>query len=267
MATFRTGWLAVPTRRVGTLFPGNGSLLKTIERAGENLRARVLLISENKLRWGAKGLSTMARPKKDSPSPNAKDRMIDAFWASLETYRIEEVTVSMVTSLAECNRGSFYYHFKSVQELARAAFERDCVNRNSAARAIFALVSGNHFAAVNAIFDDTRLWKMELIGAKGAMSIAGEETCAALNGVWEVIACAKGEPLSAGTRGIIDFVNFGIARYVSNAYHVEPEAKDRHSSALFLRDLVSFTIQEIARFQQIAQDEALARLKTLVDAH
>lgn len=207
----------------------------------------------------------MARPKKDSPSPNVRSRMIDAFWTSLETYRIDEITVSMVTSLAACNRGSFYYHFKSIQELACAAFERDCINARSAAQAIYALVAGNHVAAVDVIFDDKRVQRMGLIGQRGGMQIAGEKTCAALNGAWLAIACAGGEPCSAGARGAIDFVNFGLARFVNTSCHVEPERKDRAASAIFLRDLAFFALQEIARFQNFSQDEAIARLKRLVE--
>ena len=106
----------------------------------------------------------MARPKKDSTAPRAKDRMIDAFWRALETYRIDEVTVSMITSGADCNRGSFYYHFNSIQELAHAAFDRDCANRDDVARAILAFVSGKHVEATRAVFDEERVRKMGFIG-------------------------------------------------------------------------------------------------------
>ena len=206
----------------------------------------------------------MARPKKDSASPGAKDRMIDAFWRALETYGIDEVTVSMITSNADCNRGSFYYHFNSLQELARAAFNRDCVNRDDVARATLALVSGKHVEATHAIFDAERVRKMGLIGERGGAPIAGSETCAALNSVWLAIACAAGEPYTAGARSAIDFINYGTARFVNTASQISPEESNIDESAVFLHDLAVFALQEIERFQHISEGEAITRLKRLV---
>ena len=190
--------------------------------------------------------------------------MIDAFWRALETYDIDEVTVSMITSGADCNRGSFYYHFSSLQELAHAAFCRDCVNSDSVARAILALVSGKHVEAAHAIFDEERVRKMGIIGERGGAPIAGGETCAALNNVWLAIACADGEPYTAGARSAIDFIDYGIARFVNTACQVSPEESNVDESAVFLRDLAVFALQEIARFQHISEEEALTRLNRLI---
>lgn len=112
----------------------------------------------------------MARLKKDSTAPRAKDRMIDAFWRALETYRIDEVAVSMITSGVDCNRGSFYYHFNSIQELAHAAFNRDYVNRDDVARAILAFVSGKHVEATRAVFDEEHVRKMGSLGDEEAIA-------------------------------------------------------------------------------------------------
>ena len=209
----------------------------------------------------------MARPKKNSPSPSAKDRMIDALWRTLETYDIDEVTVSMITSAADCNRGSFYYHFSSLQELSHAAFERDCVNSDRVARALLALVSGNHVEAARAIFDEERVRKMGLIGDRGGTAIAGTGTCAALDDVWLSIACGAGEPCTVGARNTIDFANFGIARFVNTAAHAKPANKILAPNAIFLRDLAFFILHEISRFQHIEEAEIMARLERLAKVH
>ncbi len=191
--------------------------------------------------------------------------MIDAFWQALETYDLDEVTVSMVTSSADCNRGSFYYHFSSLQDLTRAAFNRDCVNRDGVARALLSFASGKHVEATHVIFDEERVRKMGLIGERGGAAIAGSGTCDALSSVWSAIACAAGEPYSVSARNAVDFVNYGIARFVNTACHADPLCRDIDASAIFLRDLTIFTLHEIARFQNISDEEAVARLKRLVE--
>ena len=61
----------------------------------------------------------MARPRKDQ-GDCAEQRIKDAFWALLEQNDLKDITVSMITSKANCNRGTFYYHFNSLEELVDA---------------------------------------------------------------------------------------------------------------------------------------------------
>lgn len=49
----------------------------------------------------------MARPRKDQ-GDCAEQRIKDAFWALLEQNDLKDITVSMITSKANCNRGTFY---------------------------------------------------------------------------------------------------------------------------------------------------------------
>ena len=47
----------------------------------------------------------MARPRKDQ-GDCAEQRIKDAFWALLEQNDLKDITVSMITSKANCNRGT-----------------------------------------------------------------------------------------------------------------------------------------------------------------
>lgn len=63
----------------------------------------------------------MARPPKDSALPDARTRIIDAFWTLLETTPLKKITACMVAAEAHCNRGTFYYYFDGMDALVHDA--------------------------------------------------------------------------------------------------------------------------------------------------
>jgi AcrR family transcriptional regulator len=60
----------------------------------------------------------MARPRKDSPEPSARERIIEAFWRLIIDTPIQRITVKMLTGAARCNRSTFYRHFEDVFNVA-----------------------------------------------------------------------------------------------------------------------------------------------------
>lgn len=81
----------------------------------------------------------MARPRKDQ-GDCAEQRIKDAFWALLEQNDLKDITVSMITSKANCNRGTFYYHFNSLEELVDAIITDELFINSSVPRALFYLL-------------------------------------------------------------------------------------------------------------------------------
>lgn len=63
----------------------------------------------------------MARPRKDADAPDARTRIIEAFWELTENNSIFELSVGEVTRAAQCNRGTFYYYFHDFDELVAIA--------------------------------------------------------------------------------------------------------------------------------------------------
>jgi AcrR family transcriptional regulator len=62
--------------------------------------------------------AVMARPRKDSPEPPARERIIEAFWELIIDTPIKQITVKMLTEAARCNRSTFYRHFEDVYNVA-----------------------------------------------------------------------------------------------------------------------------------------------------
>ena len=63
----------------------------------------------------------MERPRKDADAPDARTRIIEAFWELIENNSIFELSVGEVTRAAQCNRGTFYYYFHDFDELVAIA--------------------------------------------------------------------------------------------------------------------------------------------------
>ena len=64
----------------------------------------------------------MARPKKSDRDAMATVRIEDAFWKLLGEMSYSDITVLRISQESGTNRNSFYYHYKSIDDLARSAF-------------------------------------------------------------------------------------------------------------------------------------------------
>ena len=65
----------------------------------------------------------MARPRKNTKEPSAKERIYQAFWAELEEVEYRKITVGSVVARAGVNRNSFYYHFDCLPDLAHVCIQ------------------------------------------------------------------------------------------------------------------------------------------------
>ncbi|NMM93248.1 TetR/AcrR family transcriptional regulator [Bifidobacterium oedipodis] len=63
----------------------------------------------------------MARPRKDSKLPSARERMEQAFWDLLRKHPYAEISMKEITRRAGVNHNTFYYHYTGMDELAEDA--------------------------------------------------------------------------------------------------------------------------------------------------
>lgn len=83
----------------------------------------------------------MARPRKDDAQAAATVKIEAAFWRLLEEDGYGELTVRRVSQESGTNRNSFYYHYESIEDLARTAFRN---NASEAAGLIASLLNAFH---------------------------------------------------------------------------------------------------------------------------
>ena len=72
----------------------------------------------------------MARPRKDGTVAGADERLVEAFWDLLEEMPVRDVSVGALARRAGCNRGTFYYHFPSLDELVSRAVLGEVAGRD-----------------------------------------------------------------------------------------------------------------------------------------
>ena len=65
----------------------------------------------------------MARPKYRPGDTPARDKLIAAFWQLLSERPFDQITVRLLSEAAGLNHNTFYYHFGSMEELAKAALD------------------------------------------------------------------------------------------------------------------------------------------------
>ena len=87
----------------------------------------------------------MARPCKDDLSQDGRQKLYDAFWSLLETHELRDLSVSMIVAKANCNRGTFYYHYRDLEVLINSVIEQDLVSgRRTIADALFGITTSNN---------------------------------------------------------------------------------------------------------------------------
>ncbi len=67
----------------------------------------------------------MARPAYRGAEPTARERMREAFWALLEREGYGRITVKALASQAGVNPNTFYYHYGSMEDIARDALDAE----------------------------------------------------------------------------------------------------------------------------------------------
>ena len=66
----------------------------------------------------------MARPKRDSDTPSAQEKLEAAFWQLLSEKPYESITVSELAHRAGVNHNTIYYHYESIDDMAMDFFDK-----------------------------------------------------------------------------------------------------------------------------------------------
>lgn len=154
----------------------------------------------------------MARPRKDQ-GDCAEQRIKNAFWTLLEQHDLKDITVSMITSKANCNRGTFYYHYNSLEELIDAVITDELFINSSVPRALFYLLcKTNPFEQENFAL---HIKRFGLMMNRGGQEGIDTKVKAAVVEMWEKLLCAKNEKLAIETRLIIEYTVSGLIGLIS----------------------------------------------------
>lgn len=158
----------------------------------------------------------MARPRKDQ-GDCAEQRIKHAFWVLLEQNDLKDITVSMITSEANCNRGTFYYHYNSLEELIDAVINDELFINSSVPRALFYLLckKSNPFEQEKFAL---HIRRFGLMMNRGGQEGIDTKVKAAVVDIWEHLLCSDEEQLTIETRLIIEYTMSGLIGLISYLY-------------------------------------------------
>lgn len=199
----------------------------------------------------------MARSRK-SERGTADIRLANAFWALLEHHRLANITVGMVAEQAELNRGTFYYHFKSMDDLVDRVIEDEVLGDGPVLQNMLSLVAGSSTANGFEAFIKHDMERIALLIKQGGMDSFSIKVKRLMFDAWKAILCDEGEELSPSARMIIEYSTSGIIAY--GALHESGEAPPDFFLS-FVKNNSEFLVSQIGIAQGIPRDALLERVR------
>lgn len=203
----------------------------------------------------------MARPRK-SEANRADARLAEAFWELLETTRLQNITVGLVTERAQLNRTTFYYHFASIEQLADQAIKRELVGNDEFLQSIFDLITGASGAIPAHEVLLSRTHKATLLIRQGGNEALSSNVKAVIMDMWRSILCEPGEELKPEARLIIEYATSGIIGIVSRSELYGEEQPTQEFFDSFVKQNAMFLLERICKAQGTSPEQVRRNLDT-----
>lgn len=201
----------------------------------------------------------MGRPHKNEC--NAADtRLIDAFWICLEAMRLQDITISIITKNAKVNRGTFYYHFRDMDELVERAIERE-FRSQELLPSIFDLITGTPGSAPAVALAQQRMQHTGLLIDRGGLDVLSSQIKQLVRQMWTAVLCDEGEQLKPETLFIIEYTTSGIIGLIANNDTRESVQKNPDALNCFLKRNSAFLLEQIGNAQGLPRDIVIERIR------
>ncbi|MDO4854180.1 MAG: TetR/AcrR family transcriptional regulator [Coriobacteriia bacterium] len=207
----------------------------------------------------------MGRPRIDTNEPSAVDRIYEAYWKLLEDNMVKDITISMVSATAGCNRGTFYYHFKDMDDLLYRVIEKDLMGSEdeSYAHLIFRMLATPSSELLLAQVENKMTRHLYLLASQGGMEIVSSKIKEIIRNMWKDILCEEGHELSFESLLMIEYSVSGLISIILMVCRMKdqgceiPESIDVDA----LQQVARIQIVRLARFEDVDPSEILMRLQ------
>lgn len=203
----------------------------------------------------------MGRPKKDAGALDASQKLVEAFWRLLEERRLQDLTIGLICGEAQCNRGTFYYHYADIDALVSAAVERELMGDGALPNDIFNLVTGAGDDLFARIVEGNRMKRLSLAMERGGMDRVERLIKKTILDMWRTVLCPDGSDLLPDARFVVEYAVGGILGVLSFTGARSAEGGVVPVPERFMGESASFMLSQISEAQGIPQDEVLLRLK------
>jgi len=198
----------------------------------------------------------MSRPRKDSAQADARGRIIEAFWSQLETKHVDQLNVRQITSVAGCNRGTFYYHFRDMDDLFQQALNNELFHDSMFPHTMYEIVCGEGNVESFEQLSSTYSKRMTLLLEKGGVERTVALLKSSIIGAWTQILHPEGGSLTPASKVLLGFNVSGIVSILIDACQHERQSGESLNEIIDLTPFVKG--QAIAVIQQVSQLEGIS---------
>ena len=210
----------------------------------------------------------MARPKREPGVPEARERILDAFWELLEDNECDKITVSMVCEKACCYRRTFYYHYDNMDDLVEKAIKDVLFGNAGIQRITMSLAVGAEFPeeGIDAATGRSAR-RVALIARHGELGKVKSEITRDVTNVWRSMLCVGGEKLEPDVEVIIDaMTGLGLSLFVEASMRQEgfgAAEAPLFSPAVFsfMEDTARCALNRVCEAQGVSEADVRARIK------
>ena len=205
----------------------------------------------------------MARPRKDSNIPGAEQRLQDALLVLLKKHRVHDITVDMLVRQAQCNRGTFYYHYEDIDDILFRVVEQNLLENKLLRDVFFGLTSGSDKA--RQALDDQEL---DAIGAnlslflrQGGGDIVAPRVKKFIAERWDAVLAHAGKSLNERGRMVIEFVIGGVVAALGQRGQAgEPMRLSEEFAKDSFREIQTLAVSRLAQAEGLSRTELLSCL-------
>lgn len=203
----------------------------------------------------------MARPRKDAACAPARARLLNAFWALLETHSVHELTVGSVVEAAQCNRGTFYYYFADMDALIASAVREEVLGDEMLAMGVFLTLVRGDTEVLGERVSLARMKRVALAIRAGELTPVETAVRESVQRMWRERICAPGEELAPASAFALQFMVGGMLGFIVRAARedVVPYPLGDAERA-YLARVARVTVDAVARAQGMRPVEVVARL-------
>lgn len=211
----------------------------------------------------------MARPRKSQSTPDAKQRIGEAFWNLLEENEIREITVGMITAKAQCNRGTFYYHYQDLEDLISTMLQEEMLEANVLAEGVFRMGTDEGFNVFEEL-SPAFVQRMNLIIERAGLELVFGKLHETAISFWNIVAAPDSRAIKPETEVLIDYYVGGILCML--AAHPAAIANTKlfggtedisPTLVTFVRKNCRFLLDEICEIQGLPIELVLTRLSAV----
>ena len=209
----------------------------------------------------------MGRPRKQQGVPDAKQRIVDAFWELLETHTLREMTVGMLVRRAGCNRGTFYYHYTDIDALVFSAVEAEMLRDKTMAVDLFNIASGTGDPASSSLLQGTRFERLSLIIRQGGSESVGAVIKSIIIDMWQAVLCEDECELKTESRVVIEYASSGLLGVIAYAGQLQEQGQDIVLDIGIISKMAAATLETLSDIEGVSYDEIRTRLTVLNNLH